>query len=864
MHARPVPAVIAPPQDPEKVKGPSRNGLLTRAYENTAAISILLAENIGNSVANDKLSSSSGASIDFDPVLSGKVAKDETTTPVTRDQRFGATPEEWVHFAAISGLAADLLPVVSNPHAVISERSSLKSLGKSPSTYNQDRNVVGFPGWATHHATDVEVTKWALEPDYGICVQCRILRVIDIDIEDPDIVADLCELVKVVLGNMPIRRRANSSKCAMVFWMHGEFKKLKFRAAAGGAVEFLATGQQFVAAGTHPSGARYEWAGGLPASEDIPTLGADEFEQLWDALRAQYAVADAKSPSGREAFDNVAAKGDFDRQITLDQVTAETVEDVHTVMDVFTEADADGRELWVDMGHALKSLAQAGHEDAALAMWLEFSARSTKHTDSEANEKWQGFRPTDITYKSIFKWAAARGRENPKRASVMVDVVVDLENAPDAPRATPKPIARPFAPSTYPEPFPGPHRAAVEATLRAAAKPQPELTCLAVLIGMASGCAGCFRLPSGMRTNLYGLAVGDTGSGKDATLKAASEVGAAVGTRQMGNPASGQGLEDALTSEVAMLMVIDEIGHTLQASGGKNAPAHLIELSRIILALYSAGSATWHTRLRAAAKSNPTARAVPHPCLNVYGVTTPEKLGAAVGSENITDGLLGRMLFAMGQSVAHGKSGRCELPPDFLDAAECVRQARIAADFGVKDAAVDVTFAPSAEDAADQLRADMDPIAARYEGALERLLLARSYEKVERVAAVLAIWQDPVRPAIGLDHLEWAARLVRASNAQLLYFSTSYMHEGGVQRDAAKVKDIMARLLAGQLVSDKESDAAAILAGWVLRSTVLKRSKLDATRLKLAIEYLQQCAEIQVGKSKPDDKALMLRIISDL
>ena len=32
-----------------------------------------------------------------------------------------------------------------------------------------------------------------------------------------------------------------------------------WRDSEGGLVEFLATGQQFVALGTHPSGVRYEW-----------------------------------------------------------------------------------------------------------------------------------------------------------------------------------------------------------------------------------------------------------------------------------------------------------------------------------------------------------------------------------------------------------------------------------------------------------------------------------------------------------------------------------------------------------------------------------------------------------------------------
>jgi hypothetical protein len=55
-----------------------------------------------------------------------------------------------------------------------------------------------------------------------------------------------------------------------------------------GNIEILGTGQQFVAAGTHPSGARIEWE--WPAT-GVPTLTAEQFAALVDALAKQFAVA---------------------------------------------------------------------------------------------------------------------------------------------------------------------------------------------------------------------------------------------------------------------------------------------------------------------------------------------------------------------------------------------------------------------------------------------------------------------------------------------------------------------------------------------------------------------------------------------
>ena len=51
---------------------------------------------------------------------------------------WGASPDDWDHFDIILGLGADLLPVVSNPSAVVSKRSTIRALGKVPSLYNKE------------------------------------------------------------------------------------------------------------------------------------------------------------------------------------------------------------------------------------------------------------------------------------------------------------------------------------------------------------------------------------------------------------------------------------------------------------------------------------------------------------------------------------------------------------------------------------------------------------------------------------------------------------------------------------------------------------------------------------------------------
>lgn len=180
-----------------------------------------------------------------------------------KKQRFGATPEEWDHFSKALGLTADLLPVVSNPHATISPRSTLTSLGKTPSLYNKDRQVIGIPNWPEHVATPEDIVQWSEEPDYGICVITRNIRALDVDVEDARSAQEIRGCVRALDWVFPERIRNNSPKFLQIFRLPGDLPKRVMR-VTGGIIEFLATGQQFVACGTHPSGSRYEWKGGLP------------------------------------------------------------------------------------------------------------------------------------------------------------------------------------------------------------------------------------------------------------------------------------------------------------------------------------------------------------------------------------------------------------------------------------------------------------------------------------------------------------------------------------------------------------------------------------------------------------------------
>lgn len=207
---------------------------------------------------------------------------------------YGATADEWRHFALVVG-PGDLLPVVSRPDAVISDKSTMKALGKTPSVYNANRRVTGIPGWTKIVATDAQVEKWSTDSDHGLCIQTRRVRGLDIDVADPSL-AEAIQLAFVAAlsgSDLPVRERANTGKRLLAFELVGSFPKRSFK-VDGGLVEFLGNGQQFIALGEHfdgkgvPTGTRYDWVAGLPLA--FPRVSVEQFEAAWAAIVELFAL----------------------------------------------------------------------------------------------------------------------------------------------------------------------------------------------------------------------------------------------------------------------------------------------------------------------------------------------------------------------------------------------------------------------------------------------------------------------------------------------------------------------------------------------------------------------------------------------
>lgn len=402
-----------------------------------------------------------------------------------------------------------------------------------------------------------------------------------------------------------------------------------------------------------------------------------------------------------------------------------------------------------------------------------------------------------------------------------------------------------------PPPFPGEMKQIVDAALAVSAKPQPEYALMAALIGMASACDGHYALPSGARLNLYCLGVGETGTGKDMPQTVVKAIALEAKSLLFGEAGSGQGLEDHLVSYCGAIMVIDEISVMLSAALAKNAPAHLKSAEAMYLKLFSASRSVYITRLLAKSQKGAASKTIQHPCLSLFGFATPQGLGAALGEGAITGGLLGRMLMAQAHDdvVVRRPYGSFLVPAEVK---EKLRQLEAAvSDFFMCETERVIGIPDDVDERLNQLIGEFDTKMKCMPTEGERALLARSYEKVERIAGILAVWDNPDKPHISHQMVDWAVAFVHASDANLLSFVGRYMHGSPVHANAARVVEMIKKILKGTISTQRPKEAEAIASGYAPQSTLLRACKwIDRSALDLSIAQLEAQGDIVCTKYK--------------
>lgn len=177
-------------------------------------------------------------------------------------------------------------------------------------------------------------------------------------------------------------------------------------------------------------------------------------------------------------------------------------------------------------------------------------------------------------------------------------------------------------------------------------KKQPILA-LGAILAFAGSAVGqrveLERLP--VRSNVYILAIANSGAGKDRPRKACKQMAKAAGLMDeligVEEVASDSGIVSSVMRSPRQLMLIDEVGSLISSANNRNAGAHLANVPATLLKLYSSSNEEFRSKSYANTENN---KSVDQPCVSFYGTTTPRGLSEALTMKDISNGLLSRMV----------------------------------------------------------------------------------------------------------------------------------------------------------------------------------------------------------------------------
>ncbi len=187
-------------------------------------------------------------------------------------------------------------------------------------------------------------------------------------------------------------------------------------------------------------------------------------------------------------------------------------------------------------------------------------------------------------------------------------------------------------------------------------EPQSELALAATISLLATVLGRKVRTQTGIRTNMYVVAVAATGTGKEHGRKCVRKALAAGGLAHLegGDPASGPALVSRMAESPSTLLQLDEFGLLMQQAKKENSPRHGIikELLALTGSAEQSYVGTMYSDTRAKA-----AKAIHYPCLTVYATTTAETLYDALSGSDMASGFVNRLMIIESPAQARASLG---------------------------------------------------------------------------------------------------------------------------------------------------------------------------------------------------------------
>jgi hypothetical protein len=401
---------------------------------------------------------------------------------------------------------------------------------------------------------------------------------------------------------------------------------------------------------------------------------------------------------------------------------------------------------------------------------------------------------------------------------------VDLSGIVSGPAHPPAPPAEEPFPEHCLRP-PGLLADVVDYNLRRAMYAQPQLALAGALALLAVITGQKIRDARGTRTNLYVLGVAPSGAGKeharqvnkDILVNASADGERMVGPERIGSSA---GIVTSVSAQPAILFQIDELGKLLATMRSASKSPHLYNIGSVLLQLYSSSASIWVGDAYAEAKKVKRINQ-PHAC--VYGTSTPEDFWGGLTKENVSEGLLGRLLVFEGEYVRRQPVADMAVPGLILERVRSWLEFRPGpgALAEINPRCLTVETSP---DAVERLDAHLDAICERREKELSTsaAVWSRSGEKTAKLALLFACsrWagEPGTAPVIEYADVDRAVAVTNWLTRRMLRKAFDHVSENG----AEELKKKVLRTIVGEMTWNELTRRTQWLRGSRERNEVMQ------------------------------------------
>lgn len=315
--------------------------------------------------------------------------------------------------------------------------------------------------------------------------------------------------------------------------------------------------------------------------------------------------------------------------------------------------DSYERETWLRVGMALHSIDSGEDGYKAWCWWSQLGSGAEKYDENDQMRTWKAFRSKNgqVNKETIFFMAQNAGWENPLHSCLE-----QSESASEAPDDESCVIASRDEPA-HPGSPPGILSTVIDYILKTAPRPQPVFALNAALCmaGTVMGQKVCSE--TGLRTNLYLLSIGPSGSGKDHPRKAIGRILSEanlfhlIGGEEF---SSGSAILSMLAAGNVRVSQLDEFGKMLSEAVAATG-SHKASIIRRLMTLFSSADAIVPgqemSSLSARKKDEVAERKdIHYPHLSLHMTTVLSELLPALSSADVFSGFLNRILISVAKN----------------------------------------------------------------------------------------------------------------------------------------------------------------------------------------------------------------------